>query len=291
MTAACRDLVSTELRGRFCRLMTHVVKRHIEDAFTDAGLAVAPAWAGRREDVEGEYGVRRGATELYHRSVDWSDAEQVDRALRAWSRLLEEPEVDDKADLHRLLVALRDDGFDVDEERRVVRRRQATVTVGSLSAVTDPAVILDHLERIRRAVDDDLDPAQAIGSAKELIESTAKAVLTERGLPVDASPKLPALVTQAQQALRLSVDKSVPGPDGTAALKKVLGAASSLAIGVDELRNAGYGIGHGGGPSTRVALHARHARLAVNAAVTWCTLVLETLADERAPWRTKGETQ
>ena len=43
----------------------------------------------------------------------------------------------------------------------------------------DPAAILDNLDRIQRAIGD--DPAQAVGSAKELIESTAKTVLIERG--------------------------------------------------------------------------------------------------------------
>ena len=36
------------------------------------------------------------------------------------------------------------------------------------------------------------DPALAVGSAKELIESTAKADLTERGVVVDDKADLPA---------------------------------------------------------------------------------------------------
>jgi len=46
----------------------------------------------------------------------------------------------------------------------------------------DPAAILDNLDRIQRAIGD--DPAQAVGSAKELIQSTAKTVLLERGQTV-----------------------------------------------------------------------------------------------------------
>jgi hypothetical protein len=42
-----------------------------------------------------------------------------------------------------------------------------------------PSAIHEGFERIRRAISD--DPALAIGSATELIESTAKVVLTERG--------------------------------------------------------------------------------------------------------------
>jgi hypothetical protein len=46
-----------------------------------------------------------------------------------------------------------------------------------------PSAIHEGFERIRRAIGD--DPALAIGSAKELIESTARVVLTERGQPFD----------------------------------------------------------------------------------------------------------
>ncbi|WP_307862404.1 abortive infection family protein [Pseudonocardia parietis] len=49
-----------------------------------------------------------------------------------------------------------------------------------------------------------------------------------------------------------------------------------------ELRNRGYATGHGAGRA-RVGLHSRHAQLAVNAAVTWCQLILNTLADTNAP--------
>ncbi len=58
----------------------------------------------------------------------------------------------------------------------------------------------------------------------------------------------------------------------------------SVATGVAELRNRGYGTGHGA-TGARVGLHTRHAHLAVNAAITWCQLMLDTLADPNAPWR------
>lgn len=152
----------------------------------------------------------------------------------------------------------------------------------SLVGLTDPVAIQEHLHRLHRAVNDDL--ALAIGSAKELIESTAKVVLIERGFDVDERTDLPVLVKEAQQALGLHPSSAAPGPDGTDAIKKILGGVSSIAIGVAELRNRGYGTGHGSaGP--RTGLSKRHAHLAVNAAVTWCQLMLDTLNDPAAPWR------
>ena len=94
----------------------------------------------------------------------------------------------------------------------------------ALATLTDPTAIQEQLDRIQRAVID--DPALAIGSAKELIESTAKCVLIERGRPVNDKDDLPALARAAQEALGLHPSAVTPGPDGSDAVKKILGAVS-----------------------------------------------------------------
>ena len=58
----------------------------------------------------------------------------------------------------------------------------------TLAGLTDPSGIRAELECIRRALPD--DPAGAIGAAKQLVEATAKVVLTERHLPVAADAKV-----------------------------------------------------------------------------------------------------
>jgi hypothetical protein len=184
------------------------------------------------------------------------------------------------------------DGFFADafEKLEDLEARGGTpeISSASLANLRDPAAIIDNLNRIRRAIS--VDPAQAVGSAKELIESTAKVVLIERGQPADDRADLPALVKEAQQALMLHPAQATPGPDGTDAVKKILGGVSAIAIGVAELRNRGYGTGHGAA-GRRVGLRDRHAHLAVNAALTWCQLMLDTLADAKAPWQsTEGES-
>lgn len=151
-----------------------------------------------------------------------------------------------------------------------------------LSELRDPAAIQDNLGRMRRAVMD--DPALAIGSAKELVESTAKTVLTERGLVVNDKDDLPALVSQSQRALGVHPTENAAGPDTTEAVRRILGGLVTVTSGLTELRNRGYGTGHG--PSgARVGLRSRHAHLAVNSAIAWCQFMLDTLADPEAPWR------
>ncbi|RSM36039.1 hypothetical protein DMA12_41935 [Amycolatopsis balhimycina DSM 5908] len=165
------------------------------------------------------------------------------------------------------------------------RPLDARLPAESLAELKDTSAILEHLQRIQRAIV--TDPAQVIGSAKELVESTAKVVLTELGLPVDDKADVPALVKDTQTALGLHPSTHTPGPDGSDAVKKILGSVTGVAIGVAELRNR-HGTGHGvAGP--RTGLSARHAHLAVNAAFTWCQLMLDTLADKQAPWRQSSQ--
>ncbi|WP_396287698.1 abortive infection family protein [Amycolatopsis sp. PS_44_ISF1] len=62
----------------------------------------------------------------------------------------------------------------------------------------------------------------------------------------------------------------------------ILGTVTTIAARLGELRNRGHGTGHGPA-AARVRLRPRHAHLAVNTAVTWCQLLLDTLADPEAP--------
>ena len=211
-------------------------------------------------------------------SVGWADTSHVNRVLRVFERLAHgfEPQYSS-----RFFNSLRRDGYDIDEETHHITPIGPQFASKSLDNIGDASAIRQQLGRIQHAIVD--DPALAIGSAKELIESTAKVVLKERGLPIDDKADLPALVREAQQALGLHPSAATPGPDSSDAVKKILGAVSGIAIGLAELRNRGYGTGHGQAQAPS-GLGARHAHLAVNAAFTWCQLMLDTLADPKAPW-------
>lgn len=276
MNSRGRELVSSGTRGLFRSVMTGSTVGAIETAFQDEGFAPNP------DSTYDDSSVRRQTTQQYMESVDWTDQSHVSRALRVFERLLYGFEEQYTEQFRR---ALRHDGYTITDSGEIVGVGPQQPQ-GSLASLKDPAAILEQLGRIQRAIID--DPALAVGSAKELIESTAKVVLIERGLFVDDKDDVPAPVKQAQTALGLHPSSTAPGPDGSDAVKRILGSVSSLAIGVAELRNRGYGTGHGA-RSARVGLRARHAHLAVNAATTWCQLMLDTLADQDAPWRTAGD--
>jgi hypothetical protein len=148
-----------------------------------------------------------------------------------------------------------------------------------LEDVEEVAIRLDvielnrHAARIRSSLRD--DPEQAIGSAKELLESVLKAVLNIAG--ERAGDDIPSLLRQAQRELDLdprAVGEDVPGKE---TVMRTLSNLGQIVIGVAEVRNL-YGTGHGRHRSRE--LEIAHARLVVNAAVTIATFLAE-LAHER----------
>lgn len=264
------DLITPTTRGVFRELMTDSTVGLIEAAFRDAGFAPNPLCTYQDSSV------RRETTQAYLESVNWSDWTHIRRFLRVADRLLDGW---DEASIEKFRRNLEQDGIEIDDNGNPSMTFSG-IDIASIQALTDPSALYEQLERIRRSVND--DPALAIGSAKELIESTAKVVLRERGLPVTDSDDLPKLASQAQSALGLH-PRSI-GPDGADGVRQILGAVSTIAKGLAELRNRGHGTGHG--PATaRTGLRTRHAHLAVNASITWCQLMLDTLADPEAPWR------
>ncbi|WP_231588376.1 abortive infection family protein [Mycobacterium nebraskense] len=256
--------------------MTDSTVGAISTAFQDEGFAPDPDC--RYEDSS----VRRRTAQSYLDGVDWTDPRQAARFLRVAERLLNGWEPVGLSQFHQ---SLRRDGYQVDDQTGQITPAGPQLSIESIARFADPSAIREGFDRIRRAISD--DTALAVGSAKELIESTAKVVLCERGQVFDDKADLPKLARAAQ--LSLGLDPSTgSGPDGSDGVKRILGAVTTIANGLADLRNRGLGTGHG--PATaRVGLGVRHAHLAVNAALTWCQLMLDTLADPDAPWR-KGHS-
>lgn len=147
------------------------------------------------------------------------------------------------------------------------------VTEEALSALDDPGAIRDHLDRIERNLDD--DPRLAVGSAKELVESTAKLVLKRSGVEYGKSDDLPSLVAKAHTALGMNAKQVDDNAENAVGIRTLLGAVSRIGVGMAELRNQ-VGTGHGQA-EVPTWVTPRHARLAVGSAHVWCQFVLETL--------------
>lgn len=130
-----------------------------------------------------------------------------------------------------------------------------------------------HASRIRRGIQQ--DPEQAIGSAKELLETVLKSVLRIEG--EQSAGDIQSLLRRAQKELDLdprSVRDDFPGSN---TIKRTLSNLGQIVVGVAEIRNL-YGTGHGRHRSQE--LEIVHARLVVNASITISTFLVE-LARER----------
>lgn len=289
-----QDLIGVRTREAVRDQMSGTVLREIDEMWMDELFAPPP---GDDPEVPGQ-GQRVARFQAYLDVVDWTEPSHVARALRVFEvglRHLWEhpwnPTWDASPTIERLRRLFERDGYSLTDDGKIVGAPVAIIAEGALAGLSDSSAILDHLDRIARAVEHD-DPAQAIGSAKELIESTAKLILAERDETLTGKEDLPELTRRAQIALKVHPANAPQGsgPDGSDAVKRILGAASTVTLGVAELRNRGYGTGHGSG-APRIGLSARHANLAINAAKLWCQFMLDTLADSRAPWRQTPDIQ
>ncbi|MGW0854150.1 abortive infection family protein [Streptomyces sp. NPDC002690] len=280
---ARRELVSPATRNAFRSLATDLTLRIVSGLWEDHGFAPIPPDELKYSDP----GQRRTEFMLYAEGVDWADPGHVRRALLVFEDFIREYRNPDQEGTPKWLedigVRLERDGFLLDQSGRISWKQQPISLLGrDLSSLTDSSGIAVELERIRR--DLTTDPQGAIGAAKQLIEATAKTALHELGVVVAKKPDVPVLVAMVHKELRLDAASAPEGPDGSKAIKRILSGAVNIAVGVAELRNQGFGSGHGQA-SAPSGLGVRHARLTVNAAVTWCELILDTLADPAAPWR------
>ncbi len=134
------------------------------------------------------------------------------------------------------------------------------------SAIHDVADLNRHAARIRSGIVS--DPAQAIGSAKELLETVMKTILgkDEPGTSDDIN----VLLRHVREQLDLDPKSAAAGANAT--LKRTLSSLGQIVVGVAEVRNL-HGTGHGRTRSKD--LQIAHARLVVNAAITVATFLLE----------------
>ncbi len=179
-------------------------------------------------------------------------------------------------DLQRLRETLASYGFHLSDDFALSSNHRP-----DLDRLPDLPALRDHIDRIQRAHRDD-DAAQLLGSTKELLESTAKVVLERTGK--ETPQKFPALMTAAFEALHIHPKTNAStGTPLHEPVRKILGGALQIVLGIDELRNS-HGTGHG--RTELRALSPRHAQLAVDAGLTVAKLLLNTLDDPAAPWRT-----
>lgn len=147
----------------------------------------------------------------------------------------------------------------------------------SIAVTADFPYLLRQLERIESSVDS--DPWLAIGTAKELIETTCKSILSEAGKIAEPNWTLTELCKETRKELKLSPDDVPSSKKASETIKRLLSNLATIVQGLAELRNP-YGTGHGHEGRAR-GLKPRHARLAAGAASTLALFLFETHHDSK----------
>jgi hypothetical protein len=179
---------------------------------------------------------------------------------------------------------LRRDGFEITEKTRIsskpvyVGRNVGIVGVPGVEAAkqalsgTDVGYVAQQITRMEAAVIS--DPGLAIGTAKELVETCCKTILSERNIEIPKNGDLPQLVKRTVKELKLTPDDIPDKAKAADTIRVLLSNLATITNGVAELRNK-YGTGHGKEAKAK-GLGPRHAKLAVGAASTLAVFLAET---------------
>lgn len=163
-------------------------------------------------------------------------------------------------------------------EKRGAPERRAVARANTVADALDAAWMRKEIERLEAAIE--RDPALAIGTAKDLVETCCKTILKGRGREVSRKDDLPELTKRVAKELKLVPDDIPDRAKGAETIRLLPRNLAAQIQYLAELRGL-YGSGHGRDGNHR-GLEPRHARLAVSVAVTFIDFVSETYRKHEA---------
>lgn len=275
------ELISRKTRSEFQEYLVSTTLRQIERYFNNYEITLTQLPPEKLPS-----GQRRGLVENYYASIDWTSPKDVRKILLAFADILSD--LGDPAEswnsdfnktwLDKLTKFLLRDGYHF-EKGKISKVGQVTSfeDLENATNLLDKGHFQEYIERIKKSIDQ--DPGLAIGSTKELVESTLKTILKELNSPADKDDDIPKLLKKVQKALDLVPEDIDEAKKGAEIIKILLSNLGQVVIKITELRNL-YGTGHGKDRKMK-GLNERHARLAVGAGVTLATFLLETFEIKR----------
>jgi len=200
---------------------------------------------------------------------------------------------DEKKNWKRLLELINDllhvDGYELHEKAHISGR-----TVYDWRSMDNKNVVIqnqvenliqsfnsDYIRTQIKAMNSAIDthPYDAIGKAKELLETCCKTILNNKGVSIDTDWDIIRLTKETCGVLKLTPDDIDNAAKASETIKKLLGNLSVISQSMAELRNS-YGSGHGKDAKFK-GLSPRHARLAVGAGVTAVHFLWETYEEKQ----------
>lgn len=204
------------------------------------------------------------------RSLAWGDDDYRGHILDAIEVILER----DPANL-QILLGFRGLENWIKENEPSIHAEVYGVTIPAVQTVADVERLADgfdieeYIQRVRNSLNE--DPALAVGSTKELIESVLKTILGLHGAKI-GNEDMPKLLKRAQVALGIDPKDVEPAALGAESLRRLLGSMAQIVVSVTELRNL-YGTGHG--KSIAPGLDPASARLVVGAGTSVAAYLMQ----------------
>ena len=184
--------------------------------------------------------------------------------------------------LAEIQKVIRSEGYELYETKRMANKPVfAWREVGATHAIQQQAEALKQVftsDYLRTQIDQmqksvESNPADAIGKAKELIESCCKTILEGSIVTVDEGWEMPRLLKETIMVVDI-MPAGLQNETVEDAMKKLLGNLSQMPFQIATIRNK-MGTGHGKADSF-TGLEPRHAKLAVGAASTLCWFLWES---------------
>jgi hypothetical protein len=292
-----QELISRRLRNILRDYCSSFVLREIADEFDAADV---PRGAEPDEPISG---ARRTLVQQYYNGLDFADPRDAGKFLNVLSVFMRNMEKNIESSpgpnaagfptyaanrFQEMKDQLRRDGYAFQQGTIVPITAAARLSdTKALAQRFDRQHIIEQIQRIEASIDG--DPALAIGTAKELVESCFKTVLAGHSLEYSKNEDLPQLSKKACKAMKLLPDDIPDSAKGAETIRRILSNLSTIVQGVAELRGL-YGTGHGKDGKAK-GISPRHARLAVGAASTLVNFLFETDSEVRHVSQANGDAK
>lgn len=244
------------------------------DVFTTASVGVA---------IKSKYGLSKGKSLVAYLN-EANDADRTKLLLDLFQHYEEDMEYEYNKDYEDLAYwGSSISRYDEKYAKIYLRCKDIVNAVkGSGTAISQTAETLKEKfssDYLSRQIDlmvkmQNTDPTNAIGMAKELIESCCMTVLDELGISYTKNDDVPQLANKTLTALNLLPSNVQPTDRGADAIKAVLGNLRAIPTKLAEIRNP-FGSGHGKSASFQ-GLEVRHAKLAVGSSITFVDFIWST---------------
>ncbi|MBU2600148.1 abortive infection family protein [bacterium] len=156
--------------------------------------------------------------------------------------------------------------------QKVIGQAHLAAKQAEIKRYLNTAYVNDKINIMNDAIHKNTD--LAIGTAKELLETTCKSILKQKGVSIDTDWTLPQLLKNTTSTLDFIPKEAADPNKAEKGIKQILGGITSIVQGVAELRN-GYGTGHGKDADFK-GLEIKYAKLFVGVVSEIVILYLAT---------------